>query len=40
MKKIDIGQIMQLVANFSVIAGLVFLAFQVRQNTLGIRSRF
>src|SRR5262245_40959902 len=38
MKKIDVGQTMQLVANFSVIAGLFFLAFQVRQNTSAVQA--
>jgi hypothetical protein len=32
MKKIDIGQIIATVANVSVIAGIVFLAVEMRQN--------
>ena len=33
MKKIDLGQAAQLVANFGVIASLVFLAYEIRTNT-------
>jgi hypothetical protein len=32
MKKIDLGQTIQLLANVGVVAGIVFLAFEVRQN--------
>ena len=32
MKKIDLGQTIQTVANLGVIAGIVFLAFELRQN--------
>ena len=32
MKKIDLGQTIQIVANIGVIAGIVFLAFELRQN--------
>ncbi len=32
MKKIDLGQTIQIVANLGVIAGIVFLAFELRQN--------
>ena len=39
MKKIDIGQAMQLVANLSVIAGLVFLGLQIRQNTAAVQAQ-
>lgn len=39
MKKIDLGETMQLVANLSVIAGLFFLAFQVRQNTAAVQAQ-
>jgi hypothetical protein len=39
MKKIDIGETMELVANLSVIAGLVFLGFQVRQNTAAVQAQ-
>jgi len=33
MKKIDLGQAVQTLANFGVIAGIVFLAFEIQQNT-------
>ncbi len=33
MKKIDLGQAAQLVANFGVIATLIFLAYEIRTNT-------
>jgi hypothetical protein len=39
MKKISIVETMELVANLSVIAGLVFLAFQVRQNTAAVQAQ-
>jgi len=32
MKKLDLGQTMAIVANVGVIAGIVFLAFELRQN--------
>ena len=32
MKKIDIGQTITILANVGVIAGIVFLAFELRQN--------
>jgi hypothetical protein len=32
MKKIDLAQMMTLLANFGVIVGIVFLAFELRQN--------
>jgi hypothetical protein len=34
MKKIDLGQAIALFANIAVIAGIVFLAFELRQNTI------
>ena len=34
MKKIEIGQAIQIVANLGVLAGIVFLAYELRQNTL------
>ena len=34
MKTIDIGQIITIFANIGVIAGIVFLAYELRQNTL------
>ena len=42
MKRIDIGQILQILANIGVIAGIVFLAFEVRQydHQLKGQSRF
>lgn len=33
MKKIDLGQAIQILANLGVLAGIVFLALQIRQNT-------
>jgi hypothetical protein len=33
MKKIDLGQTLQIVANVGVIAGIVFLAVELQQNT-------
>jgi hypothetical protein len=32
MKKIDLGQVIQMLANIGVIAGIVFLAMELRQN--------
>lgn len=34
MKKIDVAQTIAIIANLGVIAGLVFLAYELRQNTL------
>jgi hypothetical protein len=34
MKKIDVGQTISILANIGVIAGIVFLAFELRQNTV------
>ena len=41
MKKIDLGQTMTILANLGVIAGIAFLAYEVRQNNdlLGIEQR-
>ena len=41
MKKIDLGQAISILANVGVIAGIVFLAFEMRQNNelLGIELR-
>jgi hypothetical protein len=36
MKKIDVGQMISILANFGVIAGIVFLAMEVRQNTAAL----
>lgn len=33
MKKIDVGQTITILANIGVIAGIVFLAYEMRQNT-------
>ena len=33
MKKIDLGQTVQMVANFGVIGGLIFLGLEISQNT-------
>lgn len=32
MKKIDVGRVTRIIGNVSVIAGIVFLAFELRQN--------
>ena len=37
MKKIDLGQAITILANAGVIAGIVFLAVELRQNTQAIR---
>ena len=34
MKKIDVGQSISILANIGVIAGIIFLAYELRQNTL------
>jgi hypothetical protein len=34
MKKIELGQTISILANIGVIAGIVFLAYELRQNTL------
>ena len=34
MKKIDLGKTIQILANIGVIAGIVFLAFEIRQNNI------
>ena len=34
MKKFDLGQMISILANIGVIAGIVFLAYELRQNTL------
>lgn len=41
MKKFDVAQILQVLANFGVIAGIVLLAIEVRQNNdlLGVQIR-
>jgi hypothetical protein len=38
MKKIDLGQMITILANLGVIAGIVFLAFEIRQNTAQLRA--
>lgn len=37
MKKIDFGQAISILANVGVIAGIVFLALELRQNTAAVR---
>ena len=37
MKKIDLGQTVQILANIGVIAGIAFVAFEIRQNTTASR---
>lgn len=39
MKKIDVGQVITIAANVGVIAGIAFLAIELRQNTAAIRSQ-
>ncbi len=39
MKKIDLGQIITILANFGVIAGIVFLGFELRQNNTLLKSQ-
>jgi len=38
MKKIDLGQTVSVLANLGVIAGIAFLGFELRQNTVALRS--
>lgn len=38
MKKLDLNQSVSLIANLGVIAGIVFLGYEMRQNTIAIRS--
>jgi hypothetical protein len=38
MKKFDLGQALHILANLGVIAGIAFLAFELRQNTVAVRS--
>jgi len=39
MKKIDLGQTVSILANIGVIAGIIFLAVEIRQNTSAVRSQ-
>lgn len=39
MKKIELGQAITILANLGVIAGIVFLGYELRQNTLMIRAQ-
>jgi hypothetical protein len=39
MKKIDVGQVISILANIGVIAGIVFLVVEIQQNTAAIRSQ-
>jgi hypothetical protein len=38
MKKPDLGQTLTILANVGVIAGIIFLAYEIRQNTAAIQS--
>lgn len=38
MKKIDLGEAVTIIANIGVIVGLVFLTFEIRQNTAQMRA--
>ena len=38
MKKIDVGHAIAVLANIGVLAGIVFLAIELRQNTVAVRS--
>ncbi len=38
MKKISLGQTITILANIGVIAGIVFLRFEMRQNTIAVKS--
>ena len=38
MKKIDLGQAVTILANIGVIAGIVFLGYEMRQNTAAIQA--
>ena len=38
MNKIDVGQTINILANIGVIAGIAFLAFELRQNTISARA--
>ena len=39
MRKIDLGQTFQILANVGVIAGIVFLGIELRRNTDAMRSQ-
>jgi hypothetical protein len=39
MKNIDLGQTIQTLANIGVIAGIVFLIFELRQNNAALESQ-
>jgi len=38
MKKIDLGQTISILANIGVIAGIIFLGYEMRQNTSALKS--
>ncbi len=38
MKKVDIGQTIQIIANIGVIAGIFFVGFELQQNTVAVKS--
>ncbi len=39
MKKIDLGQIITILANVGVVIGLVFLTLEIRQNNAQMRAQ-
>lgn len=39
MKKFDIAQVLTLLANLSVLGGLIFLGYETRQNTMQLRAQ-
>lgn len=39
MKKVNLGQTISILANVGVIAGIVFLGYEMRQNTAALRSQ-
>jgi hypothetical protein len=39
MKKMELGQTITILANLSVIAGIVFLAYEIRQNSESLRAQ-
>ncbi len=38
MKKFDVGQTIQIIANIGVIAGIFFVGFELQQNTVAVKS--
>ncbi len=39
MKKLDVGQTIQMLANVGVLAGIVFLALEIRQNSYAVQAQ-